>query len=368
MPLTNNDNKKYVYFSVLISLVLILLVIGLAEIVLRVSHYKIKHYWGLSYEQRNEPVVNSSDPVLGWRPMPGRYIIPSYAPMDRMTPYTIWPDGSRATGSSYDMTTYTIWPDESRATGPSYDQRPAKVIITGCSVGQGWAISDDETFAWRLQEKHKGIRFANISVVGYSTYQSLLFLEDYLKRNHAEPSVIMNVFIPHDEERNVGDMNWLINISHQTRRLRVDLPYCLLNKNDSLKCFEPEHYPRWPLDKSSYLVNAIKDSYLLVMAAKRTSRKTAVTQKILERMNDLSRKYGAQFVVVNLGQSEVWQKYSTFLDRENIKWINCYDERLVDKAYQVPYDGHPNGKMNSIIAGCIEAGLKKELSALKDVP
>ena len=67
-------------------------------------------------------------------------------------------------------------------------------MVLGCSFVQGWALSDEETFAWKLQERFVRARVLNFGTAGYGTTQSLLALERYLE----EPGARMAPRRPRD--------------------------------------------------------------------------------------------------------------------------------------------------------------------------
>src|SRR5215470_10696794 len=60
-----------------------------------------------------------------------------------------------------------------RVTRPPGDPPPAEprdgVWIFGDSNSYGWAMEDDQTYAWLLQQKHPELDVVNFSVGGYST-------------------------------------------------------------------------------------------------------------------------------------------------------------------------------------------------------
>jgi len=219
-------------------------------------------------------------------------------------------------------------------------------------------VSDDETFAWKLQERMPQFKYINLGVVGYSTYQSLLYLEWYLKHAHVKPRLVVYGFIDHHPARNVADVDWLVNLGHQARRLNVAIPYCLKDKNTDLTCFPPMQYPRWVFDKKSYIINLIKDFYLRIKFRPRLLQSVGVTESLLIRMDKLCRKSGAKLLVVNLQGRTLQDTFGLFLKQHQISFADCYDPRMALPELQVP-DGHPNGKAHTVFTDCIEKVLKK---------
>jgi lysophospholipase L1-like esterase len=108
--------------------------------------------------------MHEFDRLLGWRPKPGRYVYP--VGVEAKTPIR-----------------FTILADGSRVTAGERENRVRPVLVLGDSFTQGWAVSDEETYAWKLQERFPTARFVNYGTAGYSTYQSLLRLKVALKQS-----------------------------------------------------------------------------------------------------------------------------------------------------------------------------------------
>src|ERR1051326_826096 len=81
-----------------------------------------------------EPTWHDADPELGWWLRPGHWRYGPYAQGGRPVEVTIGSDRTRRT----------------REDGGAGEDRP-EVLLLGCSFTFGWAVSDDETWAWRLQ-------------------------------------------------------------------------------------------------------------------------------------------------------------------------------------------------------------------------
>ena len=69
-------------------------------------------------------------------------------------------------------------------------------------------ISDEDTLAWKLQQRFPEARVSNFGTGGYGGYQSLLFMERELPRLGAG-SVVLYVFTGHHTARNVAPRSWM---------------------------------------------------------------------------------------------------------------------------------------------------------------
>ena len=136
-----------------------------------------------------EPTVNEFDQKLGWKPKSGKYIFPAHSKNGSKTNFTILKDGNRLVS---EITKKYI----------------EEIILLGGSFTQGWAADDKETYAWFLQKKFPDIKIVNYAVGGYGTYQSLLKLEEVLKKKNNIKFIIYSFLRAH-EDRNVGDPEWL---------------------------------------------------------------------------------------------------------------------------------------------------------------
>lgn len=186
----------------------ILVFVGL-EIVLRASGKQPAKL--IDRKKEGEPAIFEKDSILGWKCRPGVY--------DR------WPK-SWENSSGIKV---TIWLDGSRATRPAAIIKDKQIIIIGCSFAFGWAISDEQTFAWKVQEEFPDIEFLNYSANGYGTYQSLLSLERYFKHNpDAKPLMILYGFSVFHEDRNVASFKYIRGM-RVSNRVDLCVPYCRIN-------------------------------------------------------------------------------------------------------------------------------------------
>lgn len=74
-----------------------------------------------------------------------------------------------------------------------------------------------------------------------------------------------------------------------------------------------------------------------------------VTEKVLLEMKKITNQHGTTFVMVLLyADTEAKSHYMSFCRANNIPCVDCIYP--ITSEMQVPGEGHPNGKMNSLWA------------------
>lgn len=291
-----------------------------------------KSPWRRSAQDLAEPTMQVPDPVLGWRPKPGQYFVPPYAPEGQTIEVTILEDGSRLSGRS------------PKSGAP-------RVLFIGGSITQGFAISDRETFAWRLQEQFPSIQIVNRGVAGYGSVQVLGLLDEVLKRPDP-PREIFYPFIQHHEQRNIAHPNWLRMLSRYSRRGQVTTPYATLDAFENIEYHPPVRYPQWPLHTHLATMAFAETVYADFQARHRTSTSTQVTGRLIIAMKFRANRRGVGFHVVLIQASARGRvHYRNFLRRHDIDFVDCIVP--ITKDLRVPGEAHPNGKANAIWSDCI---------------
>jgi len=279
--------------------------------------------------------MNEYDPTLGWRSKKGSFRVPPYDTSGDETHYSFLQGGLRKT---------------SEGQVDVRDARP-KFIAVGCSFTEGWAISDEETFAWKLQEEFPDYEVLNYGTAGYGTYQSLLMLEQVLPKL-AHPRTVLYGFSDKHEDRNVAAAAWVRKLSSYSKRAHLFVPYVSLDINGQIIRHMPEAYPVFPLREYSSVLNLAESAYAELRAKGRTTQKREATQQLILQMRELTQSQGVEFVVVFLVvDEEAKAHYQRFLTENHITTIDC--SRPLSKDMTVSGEGHPNGKMNSLWAACI---------------
>jgi hypothetical protein len=311
--------------------------VAIAEITLRVMGSKP---WSPSTtmgdgSRGNIPLMTEKHPTLGWVNKPGKYQYPGFSPEVARISVSILPSGSRSTNST------------NRIPPPSSD----KIIFAGGSYTFGFAISDDETFAWKTQTSFPDYDVINLGVPGYGTYQSLLMLEEKLQEIEGK-KVIFYGYIGHHEMRNVLHGSWADMFSRAEGETPLP-PYATLNEQGELVRHEVSSRSIWPFRGSLALVNRAEIAWLYFISADRWQQGEAVTEQIILKMQALADSYDASFVVLLLKSKSVYSSdLVNFLQSNGVGHADCNPESF-GAAYRVTGEGHPNGQLNSLWAECI---------------
>ena len=133
--------QRRLVFSVIAVSLGLTVCLGLSEIIFRLKGHRTWRY----QPDLERPTIHEPDPVLGWKNKPGSYLIPPYS-------------------SDAEAIKVTFLADGRRATAEHPNPRPHTFLVFGGSITQGWAISDEATFAWKLQRK-----YPYVEVLSYGT-------------------------------------------------------------------------------------------------------------------------------------------------------------------------------------------------------
>ena len=252
-------NLSLVFFSILIFLIFI-------EIILRLTGASPRKNPDFTI---NEPLVNTTDSVLGWSPKEGNHKFKPWTKEGKDTYLTINEDKSRFISE--------------------IDENKNKIVFIGGSITQGWAVSDNETFSFFIQKKNTNYKVYNFGVGGYGGYQSLLMLEKVFK-NKDKIKLVVYGFIPHHEMRNTAAGSWMYLLNFFSKRGFISLPYGSVDKKNELIKHKPITYITLPFGKKLALVAKIEKRIMKVRSLFREKKQKEISLAIIDEMNKLSLK------------------------------------------------------------------------------
>lgn len=282
----------------------------------------------------NEPKFNNFHPKLGWFPKEGKYIF-------------------KENSKKYIK---TILNDGSRKTNENEIKHKKSMIFIGGSFTQGQGVNDEDTFAYNIQNSLDEFKVYNFGVGGYGTYQSFLLLEDILKKKNNH-KLIFYFFIEHHLIRNHGEAKWLGHLSEYAKRNHLFLPYARLS-NDKLVRFEPIKYLNLPLSDRIVVINKLQKNFMEFKLRTADNEEKLIFYKILEQMNEISKKNNSEFIFVNLDSNKnLRKKIKNKLKNFKIAFFDCQLD--LGSANFTLKDGHPNSSAHNFYSDCIYFNLKK---------
>jgi hypothetical protein len=227
------------------------------------------------------------------------------------------------------------------------------VVLVGCSFTMGWAVADEETWAWRLQKLRPDVEVVNRGVGGYGTLQSLLVLEQILNGGGPRPAWVLYGFIDHGW-RNVAAPYWLWALS--LNQNTVATPYATIGPDGGLLRHAPEAYPSLPLHQYLASVALLENAWMRGHAGGRQKMAVPVTKRLLNEMAELTRAAGVGFSVVMLNVPDKIEKvYGEYAREHHIDVIDCDQQFGLQDI--VPGEVHPNGPAHTRWGDCIAAAL-----------
>jgi hypothetical protein len=219
---------------------------------------------------------------------------------------------------------------------------------------QGWTLSDDETYAWKLQERFSDLEVSNYGTGGYGTYQSLLLLERLLSNPGFAPALVIYGLATFHEDRNVAGWYWLKLLSLYSHRGHIEVPYCDLDPATGwLRRHQPEAYPAWPLKRLLATVALAEEAFSRLESERRILQRRAVTEQLLLEMSGLCRKKGIPFLVALLVREPGAGDYRAFLQESGVRYADCLHPKYGTPEFTAVRDGHPNELMNEFWASRI---------------
>jgi len=290
-----------------------------------------------------ETALHEPDPTLGWVNKPGRYVLPPHLAGGRERVVTVLADHSRATAPA----------------GTSSAPDAQRVDLVGCSVTNGYGLSDADTFGWKLQAEHPDLRIVNFGTAAYGTYQSLLRMEKVLAEK-PPPRLVLYGFITQHEARNVATYDWLRGLALNAERGHVAPPFVTLGPDETVVRHPPESFAVWPLADRSVFVRMAGDAYMHLATWGRGEQGADATKRLIGEMARVASEHGTPFAVAFLlSQDGRKQEYVDYFERKRIPYLDCV--RPLDEKSRIPGEGHPNGELNSVWAQCISEKLPELL-------
>ena len=326
--------RRAAFFAVYF-LALIIVALAASEVIVRIKGLKP---WnpedpGITVEPGGKLFKRHS--TVGYAHLPGEYII------------------TLPTGLAFHA---THGPDSNRIThlenGESGQRE--EIWIFGCSFTYGWAVNDEQTYAWLLQEKLPQYEFVNFAVNGYGTLHSFLQFQEALKERR-KPAYAIVAYASFHDERNVFTRFVRKYIVPWNRLGPMLQPYARLNGDGTFRYAMADMvYREFPLMRQSAFINYVENRYNLFEYRHLQAHK--VSEAILLEVSRLARNHGTELIIADIGNPPT---IMDFARRHEIKAVDISVDVSLPANNNLPHDSHPSAAAHRQYADKLESYLRK---------
>ncbi len=333
------SGSKKVFFSLIAGFTILVGLIGISEVVLRVVGLGpwTKQKTDIQVEPGGTFFVKH--PTLGYTHLPGAF-------------HVTLPDGY-----AFNVTDL---PNTLRVTHPlaTYDSVNTKeeIWIFGCSFTYGWALNDNETFAWLLQERFPQYEVVNYGVNGYGTLHSLIQFREALA--YKKPKVAILAYASFHDARNTFLRKRQKAVATWNSLGPLVQPYARLDDDGQLEIEMAEvEYREFPLMRKSAVAHLIEMTYDNYEAWRTPSDR--VTEAIISEMAKTAHDNGVGFGVALIAGRPDMLKYTR---AHGISSVDMSVDLSLPENNNEPHDNHPSALANRHYADTLESFLRGEIA------
>ncbi len=329
---------------IIFGLLLLLVMGGMAEFGARLLGYRP---WqpedlGISVVPGNR--FFTSDPVLGWKHLPGQFTV-------RLK------NGFRFT------VTHTS--DTLRITQPLAQygraiKRPA-IWVFGCSFTHGWSVDDEQTYCYKLQSLLPQYEVVNFGCSGYGLLQSKLQLEQALKTKE-QPAVVLLAYGSYQDERSAFTRNRAKNVAPWNRLGMLSVPCGRIDANGHLVIRHVgATYAPFPLMGHSAFMHLVEQAYN--KWDERMARGHEVNKLVVNQINDLCRQRQITPALVQIVGSPEGREMLEYCRQLGMPAadVTFMGFQILPIYSNLPHDLHPSPLAHTLLAQNIHLFLRQNV-------
>lgn len=238
------------------------------------------------------------------------------------------------------------------------DSRPI-IAVFGCSITFGTAVSDEDTYCWKLQAMFPQYRVCNYAIQGFSPYESLLLMKQALST--CKPAAVVFGYHPVQDIRNVRSYPYTWWMGEQPQCELVTRKHSSRSELREAKRYQLP----WSFGAAPTVPLLLLFCYLQSPLLRRNRQSTirATMEHIFLEMKELCGSVDCPLLIAALDSSV---PYVRFFEQHEFAWCRSLvslDEKSEEGKYAwtlYPFDLHPNGAAHGVFAKDID----KALSAL----
>jgi hypothetical protein len=247
-----------------------------------------------------------------------------------------------------------------RATHPVRARDPLRpeLWIFGDSITHGWSVGDEETYAWRLQQRFPGVEVVNFGVSGYGTLHGWLQFEDALADGRRPATVVVAYGSFHDDRNTFARERRKILVPWN-RLGPLAQPRARLDGDGGLRIEMAEaRYAELPLMRRLALAHLVERAWNRL--EQRRLRGADVTFAILARFAERARREGIAFVVAGIAHDPDTR---AMLERCRAAGWRAEDVSVdleLPGMRNLPWDPHPSAAAHRLYADRLGSYLARE--------
>lgn len=327
--------------------------------------YKKSREWSSMVTKKTtiEPNVAffRGDPELGFKGSPGNFVFTERNPQfpgELRYKVTIGEDGYRVT---------------SRNPG-AFDGKP-EVWVFGCSFTWGQGINDEDTFAWKAQERLPGYKIRNFGENGYGTVHALFQLRRLLAEGK-KPAAVVFAYIPWHDNRNVAQPTYIralywftgfqSGVPGALKEAGVYYWTKLIRGREAAAKKAKFHYPRAYLDEAGTKLTLTTVPMLPEIEYEYDKRTTDVTRAVFDELFAEAVRAGVVPIVLRLWNPPNGDALDGYFEKKGFYFQDAHVHYSEPEWNTAPHNGHPNAKGNQVFADglvtAVESALKPKAS------
>jgi lysophospholipase L1-like esterase len=312
--------QKTALFAGVSALVVIVVLAFVSEGVLRLVG--VKPWESTKKTTRVEPGGRffETNAALGYTHIPGAYTV------------------TLADGYSFQVThlpntlriTHAIEPDDST-------RGKDGIWIFGCSFTYGWAINDNQAYAWLLQEEFPDYEVVNFGCSGYGTLHSLIQLREALAK-HKPPKAVVLAYASFHDARNTFLRKRRKSVAPWNSLGPLVQPYADFDSDGKLVIQMADvEYREFPLMRRSSLAHFIEMTYNNIEAVRTPSRR--ISEAIVDEMLALCQANDIPMVFAFIDGKPYMMDHARKL---GIPIVDMSVDLSIPANTNLPHDGHPS--------------------------
>ena len=268
-------------------------------------------------------------PTLGYSHLPGKYKI------------------TLPSGYVFHVThsedTLRITHPKSFFRSPVHDK--GDIWIFGCSFTYGWALNDNETYPWIIQEAFPDHEVVNFGVNGYGTLHALIQFQKALKHKRKPPKIAIIAYAYFHDERNTF-LRFRRKTVYQYNYLGpLVQPYAKINKMGELVySMATVDYSEFPLMRYSSFIHFLEQQYNLLEDRFHNSHE--VTKAIIKEFFRIAKKNSIQLLVVVIAKNHMTNDILAYARGLGILTGDISVDLENRRNNNLPHDSHPSAYAN----------------------